>query len=182
MPFEFEPSARLPGLILVKPALFYDRRGYFLESYEAEAFGKAGIVCSFVQENQSLSQKNVLRGIHLQRAPAAQAKLVRCVAGTIWDVAVDLRPRSPFFKQWQAFELSAANGWQLYIPEGFGHAFCALTDNALALYLCSAPYAPQHQCSIRYDDPDLKIGWPVAEPILSEKDALAPFLAQARLE
>jgi dTDP-4-dehydrorhamnose 3,5-epimerase len=155
-------------LALLRPQTFPDERGYFLE-----LFRSSDSECSFVQDNLSFSKKNVVRGLHFQSSPG-QVKLVTCLKGAIWDVAVDLRPNSPTFMQWRSFELSEDNHHQLLVPIGFAHGFCALTD-ALVLYKVSAPYDPKTEVSIRWNDPAFKIAWPVQDPILSPRDRATPF-------
>jgi len=175
MKFVFKKT-RIPGLIVVKPEVGSDSRGTFSENYKVSEFRKAGIKDVFVQENRSISRKGVLRGLHYQRAPHAQAKLVRCGRGRIFEVAVDLRPGSKTFGKSFSIELSDANGLMLYLPEGFAHGFYILTDGAEVMYKCSKEYAPSHDAGLRWDDPDLKIKWPVRRPKLSAKDAALPFL------
>jgi dTDP-4-dehydrorhamnose 3,5-epimerase len=160
----------LKGLILLTPRLFQDQRGYFLESYRQDS----GL--SFVQDNISFSVKNTIRGLHYQVGPG-QAKLVQCLSGSILDIAVDIRPDSPTFGQYEAVELS--NVKQLYIPIGFAHGFCVLSDTALVHYKVSSYYDPQLERSIRWNDPTLNIQWPVQDPILSDKDRSASFFLEA---
>lgn len=165
---------------LLRPRRFGDERGWFSESYNAERFAIAGIADIFVQDNHSFSvPKGTLRGLHFQMVPHAQAKLVRCVAGAIWDVAVDIREGSPTRGRWVAAELTAEGGEQLYVPIGFAHGFVTLTDNAQVLYKASATYAPQAEGVIAWDDPELAVAWPLdgAAPVLSAKDAAAPSFA-----
>jgi dTDP-4-dehydrorhamnose 3,5-epimerase len=164
----------IPAVLLLKPRVFGDDRGFFFESYNQKEFGKAtSLHREFVQDNHSLSVGNVLRGLHYQiRQP--QGKLVRCVAGAIFDVAVDLRRSSPTFGKWMGENLSARNKHQLWIPEGFAHGFLVLTDVAEVLYKATDFYAPEHERCIRWDDPDLEIDWPLrGAPILSPKDGAA---------
>ncbi|GAB4031191.1 MAG: dTDP-4-dehydrorhamnose 3,5-epimerase [Elusimicrobiota bacterium] len=175
MGFKFEKTD-IEGLILVKPNVFKDSRGFFAEEYKKSDFLKAGINCDFVQDNHSKSSKGVLRGLHFQKSPFSQAKLVRCLKGLIWDVAVDLRSGSKTFGKWLAFELSEENFNSLFIPEGFAHGFLTLSDEAELLYKCSREYAPSFDSGVRYDDPHLNISWPVKNPSLSEKDIKLPFL------
>jgi dTDP-4-dehydrorhamnose 3,5-epimerase len=175
MPFEFFEASVL-GVFIVQPRVFWDDRGFFLETYKKSAFKAAGITEDFVQDNHSFSQRGVLRGIHFQRAPHAQGKLVRVVEGKVWDLAVDIRPRSATFRQWVGVELDAKKGNMLYIPSGFGHAFVVLSETAHFLYKCTAEYAPSEDGGIRWNDSDLAIEWPVSDPIVSEKDASLPFL------
>jgi dTDP-4-dehydrorhamnose 3,5-epimerase len=139
MPFSFT-KLPLDGLVLVEPRVYTDGRGFFLESYKESEFAAAGIDGRFVQDNHSLSRKNVLRGLHFQRAPKAQGKLVRVIKGTVWDVAVDIRKESPTFKRWHGIELSAENGLMLYIPPGFAHGFLALSDEVHLIYKCTEEY------------------------------------------
>ena len=151
-----------------------------MESWSQKKFEDAGLFYTFVQDNHSSSTvKGTLRGIHFQRGDQAQAKLVRCVRGAVLDVAVDLRPNSPTYKQWVAVELSAENKKQLMIPRGFGHGFVTLTDDVEFLYKADNFYAPEADGSIRWNDPDLNIDWGTDSPILSDKDANAPFLKDA---
>lgn len=180
MPFTFK-ELELPGLFLVEPKVFGDERGYFKEIFKASDFKKAGIREAFVQDNLSYSQKGVLRGLHFQHEPQAQGKLVTCLKGRIFDVAVDLRRGSPTFKKWVALELSEENHRLLYIPAGFAHGFQVLSEEALVAYKCTAEYAPELDAGIIWNDPELAIPWPIPEPILSPKDAALPPLAEARV-
>lgn len=167
----------LPKLIKVRR--FGDERGWFCESYNADRYAAAGIGDRFVQDNHSFSApRGTLRGLHFQAPPHAQAKLVRCVAGAIWDVAVDVRAGSPTRGRWVGARLTAEGGDQLYVPVGFAHGFVTLTDNAQVLYKAGALYAPQAEGAIRWDDPAVAIAWPLAglAPTLSDKDAAAPGL------
>jgi dTDP-4-dehydrorhamnose 3,5-epimerase len=179
MKFIFKKT-KIAGLIVVKPEVGCDERGTFSENYKASEFRKAGIKTLFVQENRSVSRKNVLRGLHYQTAPHAQAKLVRCGHGRIFEVAVDLRPRSKTFGKHYTLELSEANGLMLFIPEGFAHGFYALTDKAEVMYKCSREYAPAHDAGVRWNDPALAIEWPCRRPVLSAKDKILPLLAERR--
>ena len=162
---------RLQGAKLLSPTLYQDQRGFFLEAYQLKNYEKVGI-CPFVQDNHSYSKKETLRGLHFQ---PGQAKLVRVVVGMIYDVIVDIRPESPTFGQWEAIYLDEKNHCQLYIPHGFAHGFCALTDEAHVLYKVSTFYDPQKERSIRFNDPDFAIQWPVKHPLLSKRDETAPF-------
>lgn len=175
MPFTFT-NLDINGLVLVEPRVFPDDRGFFLESYKESDFIRAGIPFHFVQDNHSLSVRNVIRGLHFQRSPRAQGKLVRVVRGAMWDVAVDLRKDSPTYKQWLGMELSDENNRMLYIPPGFAHGFQALTDDVHLLYKCTVEYDSVCDGGIRWDDPDIGVSWPVPGPIVSEKDAMLPFL------
>jgi dTDP-4-dehydrorhamnose 3,5-epimerase len=157
--------------------VFGDQRGYFVETYSRRAYEEVGISSEFVQDNVSFSTRGVLRGLHLQR-PHAQGKLVQAVRGTLFDVAVDLRVDSPTFKQWVGVELSEDNHKQLYIPPGFAHGFCVLSEVALCVYKCSDYYEPASEFGVHYADPELGIAWPVAEPTVSDKDRQLPLLAE----
>lgn len=162
----------LAGLKLIVPRLFSDERGFFFESFKQSHFD-----IPFVQDNTSFSTKGVLRGLHFQSHPG-QAKIVSCIQGKIWDVAVDIRPNSPTFGQWEAVELDDENHHQFYIPVGFAHGFCVLSDTALVQYKVSSFYDPATECSIRWNDPDLKIKWPIEKPILSSRDQTCPFFKE----
>lgn len=173
-------KTKLEGVYIVEPKVFGDHRGFFMESYSKRVFEEAGLHYDFVQDNHSSSTvKGTLRGIHYQRGDKAQAKLVRCVRGTVLDVAVDLRPNSPTYKQWVGVELSEENKRMFLIPRGFGHAFLTLTDEVEFLYKADNYYAPEADGSIRWDDPELNIDWGVEKPILSAKDENAPLLKDA---
>lgn len=182
MPFAFQPLDELPDVVRVEPRRFEDDRGWFMEAYKASDFVEAGIGDGFVQDNQSLSaQAGVLRGIHYQLAPHAQGKLVRCLRGRIFDVAVDLREGSPTFGEWVAETLDGDSGTMLWVPPGFGHGFQALEDGTEVLYKATAEYAPDHERAIRWDDPTLSIDWPIDDPILKDADAKAPELDDAEM-
>ena len=169
----------LEGVVILEPQLIKDARGWFMESWSMAKLQDAGLNYNFVQDNHSYSKEcGVLRGIHFQKEPMAQAKLVRCIQGAVLDVAVDLRKNSPTFKKWVSVELSAINKRQLLIPRGFGHGFVTLTPNVEFVYKTDNPYSPSHDCTIHYLDPDLAIDWGVAQPILSEKDKAAPNLCE----
>jgi dTDP-4-dehydrorhamnose 3,5-epimerase len=165
----------LPGVLLIEPDVFADDRGYFLETFRAARYAKAGIAGPFLQDNLSFSQAGVLRGLHFQN-PSAQAKLIFAPAGEIFDVAVDVRTGSPTFGKWAGAELSGDNRRQLYIPEGFAHGFCVLSPTACVVYKCTNVYDPAGELSIVWNDPDIAIAWPVRDPKLSPKDAAAPRL------
>ena len=168
---KFTPDPTLSEIILIEPTVFGDERGFFFEAYHAAKFKDAGITVPFVQDNQSVSTKGVLRGMHLQCAPKAQAKCVRVLSGKIYDVAVDVRAGSPTFGKWVGYTLSGENKQMLYIPEGFAHGFLVLSELAVLHYKCSELYSPEHERCLRYDDPDVAIKWPEMEDvILSEKD------------
>lgn len=165
----------IPGLLLLEPTVFGDARGAFFESFNARAFADAtGFDGAFVQDNHSVSKRGVLRGLHHQLPPHAQGKLVRVVAGAIWDVAVDIRAGSPSFGQWAGVELSAQNRRQLWIPAGFAHGFLSLADGSEVLYKTTDYWHAASERTIRWDDPGLAIAWPLQgiTPLLSEKDAL----------
>ncbi len=165
-------KTKFEGAFLIEPKVFEDHRGFFLESYSKELFAKNGIKDDFVQDNHSLSvEKGVLRGLHFQLPPNAQSKLVRVVAGSVYDVIVDLREDSATFGQWEGFELSAKNKKMLYIPRGFAHAFCTLEENTEFVYKVDNLYAPESDSGIVWNDPILAIEWPLdRNPITSEKD------------
>ena len=169
MPFEFKKT-KIPEVILIKPKVFGDERGFFLETYEKEDFENAGIKGEFVQDNHSKSGYGVLRGLHFQKEPYAQAKIVRCISGVIYDVAVDLRRSSPTFGQWVGVILSEFNKHELYIPRGFAHGFCVLSEDAEITYKVDNTYAPDYDCGVIWNDEDIGIEWPVDEPNLSDKD------------
>lgn len=177
MPFEFI-KLEIPDVVLIKPLVFPDERGFFMETFKKSDFVRNGINYDFVQDNHSKSKKGVLRGLHYQLNPKAQGKLVRCIKGKIWDVAVDIRKGSPWYSKWVAVELSEENKHMLWIPPGFAHGFVALED-AEMIYKCTAEYAPELDRGIIWNDPELAISWPVKEPILSPKDAKLPFLKDA---
>ena len=175
MRFIFKKT-KLAGLIVVKPEVRADERGTASEGYKYSEFAKAGIKDYFVQENRSVSRKGVLRGLHYQKAPHAQAKLVRCGRGKVYEVVADLRPGSRTYGKSFAIELSEANGLMLYVPEGLAQGFCALTDGAEVVYKCSREYAPGHEGGLRWDDPALRVKWPVKRPKVSAKDSAWPLL------
>lgn len=171
----------LAGVLIVTPRVFSDSRGFFLETFHAEKYAEKGIKADFVQDNWSHSVKDTLRGLHFQN-PKAQGKLVCVTRGAVFDVVVDVRVGSPQFGQWFGLELSDSNRRQLWIPPGFAHGFCALTDDADFLYKCTALYAPDCEQSIHWSDPAIGIDWPTKSPLLSKKDLEAPLLAKvARL-
>jgi dTDP-4-dehydrorhamnose 3,5-epimerase len=168
---------RLQGPLLLEPDVFGDHRGFFAETYRADAWAQAGIAEEFVQDNHSRSSRGTLRGIHFQTSPG-QAKLVRCARGAILDVVVDLRRASATFGAWEAFVLDDEAMRQLYVPIGFGHGFCVTSELADVVYKCSSYYDPATESGIAYDDPAVGIVWPIdIEPLVSERDATAPRLA-----
>jgi dTDP-4-dehydrorhamnose 3,5-epimerase len=180
MPFSFEPCD-IQGLLIIHPRVFPDGRGFFLESYKASDFAKAGIDAAFIQDNHSQSGRGVLRGLHYQLPPFAQAKLVRVIEGRVWDVAVDLRLDSPTFGRWLGIELSSDDHAMFYIPAGFAHGFVTLSDSVQFFYKCTAEYSREHEAGIRWDDPQLAIDWPLVNVTVSDRDRGLPLLAQARL-
>lgn len=170
-------TTEIEGLIKIQPTVYGDHRGFFLESYHADKFKTAGIKVVFMQDNHSFSKETgVLRGLHFQRPPFAQSKLLRVTAGKIFDVAVDLRNGSPTFGHWCGFELSADNFTMLYIPSGFAHGFCTLEPDTHVHYKVDTPYSPEHDSGIIWNDPDIAVSWPAKDPILSDKDILLPHL------
>jgi dTDP-4-dehydrorhamnose 3,5-epimerase len=174
-------SCALPGLVIVEPNIFEDSRGYFFEAYNQNLFQQNGINCHFVQDNQSRSSYGVIRGLHYQMNPFAQAKLIRVLEGQILDVAVDLRKNSSTYGQHFSLLLSAENKKQLFIPPGFAHGFSVLSETAIVLYKCDAFYNKQSEAGIRYDDTQLQIKWEVekGKEIVSEKDVQLPFFKDA---
>jgi dTDP-4-dehydrorhamnose 3,5-epimerase len=166
----------LPGVLIVEPERFGDERGYFMEAYQAERYAEVGISDRFVQDNLSYSRRGVLRGLHFQN-PNSQGKLVYVLVGEVFDVAVDIRVGSPTYGQWTGVVLSAENGRQIWVPQGFAHGFCILSETALVTYKCTGYYDRTAEAAIRWDDPVIGIAWPVTDPVLSPKDAKAPSLA-----
>jgi len=168
-------ETKLSGVYLIEPKVFGDSRGWFMETYSK--IKTPEINCDFVQDNHSFSaHKGTLRGIHFQKAPMAQAKLVRCSRGALFDIAVDLRPDSDTFGKWFGVELSADNKKQLFIPHGFGHGFVTLTDDVEIIYKADNYYSPEHDAGILWSDPDIGIDWGCSQPILSDKDGTLPLL------
>lgn len=184
MPFSFE-STRLPEIVLVVPRRFADERGWFAETYKASEFSATGVSTTFVQDNESVSMAGTIRGLHYQLPPHAQGKLVRVVAGRVWDVAVDVRRVSPTFGRWVGFELSASNGNMLWIPPGFAHGFLAMEDNTHLVYKCTAEYHQASERAIRWDDPTLAIEWRRVPDLdgyrVSSKDGAAPLFVDAEV-
>ncbi len=178
MPFKFT-QLEINGVVLVEPELFGDERGFFLEFYKRSDFLRAGIAEHFVQDNHSRSARGVLRGLHYQKDPRAQGKLVRCLQGAIFDVAVDIRKRSPTYGRWVGRELTGENRRMLYVPVGFAHGFLTLADGTEVLYKCTEEYAPAQDRGIIWNDPDIAITWQTAEPVLSGKDRALPRLRDA---
>jgi dTDP-4-dehydrorhamnose 3,5-epimerase len=171
----------IEGLLIIKPRVFEDARGFFFESYNQQRFLEMGIDASFCQDNLSKSTFGVVRGLHYQLPPFSQAKLVSAVVGSVWDVAVDIREGSPTFGQWYGVELSAENKVQFFIPKGFAHGFSVLSQTAVFSYKCDDVYTPSHERGILYNDPELNIDWkiPSADVVVSEKDKLHPGFATA---
>ena len=168
MGFSFNPL-EIPDVIKIEPDVYPDKRGWFKESYRQDEFTAQGIG-PFVQDNVSSSSHGVLRGLHFQAFPRAQGKLVQCLSGEIWDVAVDIRKDSPTFGKWVAEHLSAENHYMFWLPAGFAHGFVVLSETALVMYKVTVPYAPELDRGIRWDDPDLAIDWPISSPLVSDKD------------
>lgn len=174
-------ECNIPGPLIIEPKVFGDERGFFMESWNAGTFAGNGLNLQFCQDNHSRSQKGVLRGMHFQN-PAPQGKLVRVVRGAVFDAVVDLRRSSPTFGKWTGVTLSADNKRMFWVPEGFAHGFLTLEDDTDFLYKCTAPYAPQNEASLAWDDPDVGIEWPLdgIEPKLSAKDAVGVRLADVK--
>lgn len=173
-------ATALEGVYIIEPKVFGDHRGWFEETWSKRSFEEMGLFYDFVQDNHSFSaKKSTLRGLHFQKGEYSQAKLVRCVRGSILDVAVDLRHDSPTYKKWVSVELSAENHRELMIPRGFAHGFVTLTEDVEFLYRVDNFYAPEHEASIRYDDPEIGVDWGFVDgevPVLAAKDEAAPFL------
>jgi dTDP-4-dehydrorhamnose 3,5-epimerase len=172
-------ETRLPGVLIIEPRVFGDSRGFFVETFQVERYRAAGITLPFVQDNHSRSSRGVLRGLHAQK-PHAQGKLVRVASGTVFDVAVDIDPRSATFGQWVGVELSDTNARQLWIPPGYAHGFQVVSETADFEYKCTDLYHPEAEIGVLWNDPDLGIEWPVANPQLSPKDLKLPSLAEIR--
>ena len=174
-------ETKLEGVVLVQPDVHGDERGFFVETFSADIWKELGVTADFVQHNHSRSAKNTLRGLHFQTAPG-QAKLVRAPRGRIFDVAVDLRRGSPTYGQWEGHVLDDESHRQLYVPVGFGHGFCVLSETADVTYLVSSPYDPDTEAGIRWNDDSVGVEWPVDEPLLSGRDQTAPALADIAAE
>lgn len=168
-------QAELPGILLIRPDVFVDDRGWFLESWNRGKCPRTGLPTQFVQDNLSFSKRGVLRGLHFQN-PGPQGKLIQVLQGSIFDVAVDLRRGAGAFGKWYGIELSAENRLQLFIPAGFAHGFQVVADQALVSYKCTAPYLPGNEHTLRWDDPAIGIDWPIGAPLLSPKDARGSLL------
>jgi len=167
----------LTGLLIIKPDVFEDDRGYFFESYNQEKFLAHGIDVTFVQDNESKSKRGVLRGLHFQNPPFAQGKLVRVMRGSVLDVAVDIRRESPTYGKSSSIVLSGKNKWMYWIPVGFAHGFLTLEDDTIFFYKCTNVYSKESEGAIRWNDPDLNIDWGIKDPVISPKDELAPVFA-----
>ena len=167
----------IEGLVLVEPEVHGDARGFLVETYSEGSWRQAGIVATFVQDNHSRSGRGILRGLHFQLRPG-QAKLVRCVRGRVWDVGVDLRRDSPTYGRWEGHELDDSRHRQLYLPVGFAHGFCVLSEEADVAYRLSSYYDPETEAGIAWDDPDVGVEWPLDDPQVSERDRAAPRLAE----
>ena len=178
MPFEFK-YLEIPEIVLIKPQVFGDDRGFFVELYKYSDFSRAGITEHLVQDNYSRSSRGVLRGLHYQKAPKTQGKMVICMKGRIFDVAVDIRKGSQSFGKWIGVELSENNRHMLYVPIGFAHGFQVLSESAEVLYKCTGEYSPKDERGIIWNDKDINIAWPLSQPILSAKDKINPPLSQA---
>jgi dTDP-4-dehydrorhamnose 3,5-epimerase len=175
MPFEFTQTS-LPGVMLIEPRAFEDARGFFMETYRQNDYASAGVPDACVQENHSRSSQGTLRGLHFQRPPKAQGKLVRAIVGEIFDVAVDIRPDSQTFGQWVGITLSAENRRILYIPSWCAHGFCVVSETAEVVYKTTAEYAPELEGGLAWDDASLAIAWPVSNPLVSHRDRQWPTL------
>jgi len=167
----------LPGVVLIEPTVHRDPRGFFFEVHHSSKFAEAGIEASFVQDNHSASVRRILRGLHAQRTNP-QGKMIRVVEGSVFDVAVDIRPSSDHFGRWVGYELSSDNRHQLYIPEGFAHGFVVTSERAEVEYKCTAHYDPADEIAIAWNDPEIGVEWPIQDPILSPRDEQAPTLAE----
>ena len=178
MPFRFSRLS-LPEVIIIEPTVFPDDRGFFMETYKYSEFVRNGITERFVQGNQSHSTRHTLRGLHYQNAPRAQSKLMRVVLGEIFDVVVDIRKGSPRYGQWLAVQLSAGNKKSLYVPPGFAHGACVVSDEATLLYMVTEEYAPECEAGVIWNDPALAIDWPLQNPVLSQRDRAWPCLNAA---
>jgi len=178
MPFRFVKT-EIPEVVIIEPRVFADERGFLMETYKRSEFDALRIGEIFVQVNRSKSPKGILRGLHYQKQPQAQGKLVHALAGEIFDVAVDIRQGAPTFGRSVIIELSSENKRMLYVPAGFAHGFCVVSDDAEVSYMTTAEYAPECEAGIRWDDPDLAIDWPIASPRLSQRDRLWPCLKDA---
>jgi dTDP-4-dehydrorhamnose 3,5-epimerase len=178
MGFSFKRTA-IPEVMLIVPLVLPDQRGFFMETYKRSDFAAQGIDKIFVQCNHSKSSRGILRGLHYQKNPKAQAKLIRVLSGEIYDVVVDLRQDGPTYRKWIAAILSAKTQTMLYVPAGFAHGFCVISEEAEILYMVTEEYAPDFESGIMWNDPDVAIDWPISEPILSPQDRAWPRLRDA---
>jgi dTDP-4-dehydrorhamnose 3,5-epimerase len=179
MPFDFRRSEVLPEVMIIEPRVFSDERGWFSETYRRTDFEAHGIKLGFVQDNHSRSTGATLRGLHFQKEPAAQGKLVRCIAGEVFDVAVDIRKGSPTYARWISTILSAENRLMTWVPPGFAHGFLTTSEIAELEYKVTSEYSSNHDRSVLWNDPAIGIKWPIDNPVLSTKDARAPLLRDA---
>ncbi len=170
-------ETQLDGVVLIEPEVHGDERGFLVETFRDDGWRELGVEVEFVQENHSRSGRGILRGLHFQTSPG-QGKLVRCLRGRIWDVAVDLRRDSPTYRRWEGYELDDERHRQLFVPAGFGHGFCVLSEQADVAYKLSSYYDPATEAGIAWDDPAVGVEWPISEPVLSERDRTAPRLAE----
>ena len=178
MAFEFRSLSKLQEVILIEPSTVKDERGWFREEYKRSEFEKRGIGGDFPQENQSYSlARGTLRGLHFQKTPMAQGKLVTCLSGELFDVAADIRKGSPYYARWDSVCLSGENHRILWIPPGFAHGFQTMAENTTVMYKVTREYSAAHERNIRWSDPEIGIRWPIGNPILSKKDATAPLLS-----
>jgi dTDP-4-dehydrorhamnose 3,5-epimerase len=168
----------LEGLLIIKPDVFEDDRGYFFESFNHEKFLQAGLDLKFIQDNESRSKEGVLRGLHFQAPPFAQGKLVRVMRGSVRDVAVDIRKESPTYGKWESIILSGQNKWMYWIPPGFAHGFVTLEDDTIFFYKCTNVYSKVSEGSILWNDPDLNISWGIKDPVISDKDRISPRFSE----
>lgn len=173
-------ETKIPGLLIIEPQVFEDTRGYFFESHSELKLKEVGVDVKFVQDNESKSQKGVLRGMHFQHPPYTQGKLVRVIKGAVLDVAIDLRVGSPTYGQWDSIVLSEDNKLMYWVPEGFAHGFLTLENDTIFFYKCTNLYNKEAEDSIRWNDPDLKIEWGTNKPILSDKDKITPFFKELK--
>ena len=175
MAFKFTPT-EIPDVVLIEVDTYPDHRGFFRETYKESAYEEGGFPWKFVQANFSKSRKDVVRGLHFQHEPAGIGKLISVTHGRILDVAADIRPASPTYKRWVSAELSGENGSMLYVPPGFAHGFCALEDDSFVNYMMTGEFSPAHDAGVRWNDQEIGVEWPIADPILSQKDGNLPFL------
>lgn len=174
-------ETEIPDLVLLEATAHGDERGFLVESFRDDRWRDLGVDVQFVQENHSRSRGGILRGLHFQLRPG-QAKLVRCVRGAIWDVAVDLRRDSPTYRRWEGYQLDDRNQRQLFVPGGFAHGFCVMSEEADVHYKLSSYYDPETEAGIRWDDPEIAVGWPIEQPQLSDRDRSAPLLSEVAAE